>query len=193
MARRPLRAVILDNDETTGFYPTLEWMMRWMAERRLGLKDATRALRAHLEETNSFRPGLPQFLRYVHGLRQTGKIDAIIMYTNMIPGTKVAGKVNAEMLALVFEDIVGAPFFDTLIIRKGTLRPEKYMDYVLKEYNADPRDMSKIVFFDDRPNYIITRSTPRPPYIYGIKEYTWWSPAKPSMAAEIKYLASIYR
>jgi hypothetical protein len=188
-----LRAVILDNDETTGFYPTLEWMMRWMAARRMGLNEAVRTLRGHLEEMNSLRPGLPEFLRYVHGLRQSGKIDAIIMYTNMIPGVKVAGKVNAEMLALVFADIVGAPFFDTLIIRRGTLRPEKYMDVVLREYNADPQYMSKIVFFDDRPNAIIARSTPFPPHIYGIKEYTWWSGAPPSMAKEIKYLKSIYR
>jgi hypothetical protein len=190
---QPLRAVILDNDETTGFYPTLEWMMRWMAARRLTLAEAVPTLRAHLEETNSFRPGLPQFLKYVHGLRRSGKIDAIIMYTNMVPGVKVAGHVNAEMLALVMADIVGAPFFDTLIIRNGTLRPEKYMDFVLKEYDADPADMSKIVFFDDRPNAIIVEPTPRPPCIYGIPQYTWWSRVAPSMSKEIKYLAKIYR
>ena len=196
---RPLRAVILDNDETTGFYIALEFLINSAIQRGLPFEHAVSFIHDQLNTINAFRPGLYEFLRYILYLRQSGSIDAIIMYTNMVPGRCIRGPgpacyPNADILAAVFDRIVGTKFFNLLIVRSGTLKPEKYIDFVLSVYNANKNDMSKIVFFDDRPSYILYKRGPKPPHIYGIDAYTWWRKKRyPStMRREIEYLNTIY-
>jgi hypothetical protein len=198
----PLKAVILDNDETTGYYAALEFLIRRAKHAQMTFKEAIQFIRVNLEVSHSFRPGLPEFLREILRLRRTGLIDAIIMYTNMIPGetlldSRGVPRTNAEILASVFDSIVGGKFFDGLIVRSDTTRPEKYMSFVTKMYNADANKMAGLLFFDDRPQYILVAPTVKRqdrPHIYGIREYTWWSAAAlpRTMEREIYHLRCMY-
>lgn len=166
----PIRAVILDNDETTGSYilvfaicsllqqmpsitmefvgPIFQRLAKWMV--------------VH----NVFRPGLRQFLTHLVQQREIKHIDAILMYTNQTEVT-VPGWLKQQpdypvlvwsvpkVLTYMMTFIVGQSVFDHVLARlpgaqqmqNGAIK--KTFARVLDLFPGRPRDISKCVFIDD--------------------------------------------
>lgn len=85
---RFLRAVILDNDETTGWYPLVFGMLSVLQNHPELTNDDVATVLERLAdwmlEHKFFRPGLVEFLKTLIDLRQEDSLDAIIMYTNQV-------------------------------------------------------------------------------------------------------------
>jgi hypothetical protein len=165
---RGLRAVILDNDETTGFYETLlEYVKDHVTNKNeYTLESIIDELKDILESTKSLRTGYEEFLLTLMKLKKEDRIDAVIMYTNMgkSASIKIGGKRynRPQLLAAVFDKIVnreGEHVFDLLIFRdKPYPRPEKYIAVINKIYGIEGKD-NKYLFLDDKPNVIYNNNT----------------------------------
>jgi hypothetical protein len=167
-----LKAVILDNDETTGYYKKLEnYIKQYNKSTSLEktIDEIVEKIKFELLEKlnninskkTSLRPGIEDFLKDLLNLKRTGKIDAIIMYTNMSKNSKIIidNKVYSKpyILALIFNKIAEVTpeesFFDLLIFRDKSYPKTKYIkviDIIFKVKNKD----NVYLFFDDKPGEI---------------------------------------
>lgn len=155
LAKPPLRAVVLDNDETTGSY---------------GLLFAYLSVLQHVPDLNAdvlayilrrlagwmivhavFRPGLRSLLRCLIALRRQKKIDAIVMYTNQYDSGTIFSVPNAIVLMMNY--LAGEKVFDYILTRPD--HPEqdgvyrKQFHRVLDLFPGVPRDIRQITFLDD--------------------------------------------
>jgi hypothetical protein len=178
---RGLRAIILDNDETTGFYETLLDYVKTNVTNKNGqtLESVVDELKDILEGTKSLRTGYEEFLLTLMKLKTEGRIDAVIMYTNMgkSASIKIGGKRynRPQLLAAVFDRIVnreGEHVFDLLIFRdKPYPHPEKYIAVINKIYEVEGKD-NKYLFLDDKPEVIYNNNTKvLSPFGYKVNEY----------------------
>jgi hypothetical protein len=163
---QPLRAVVLDNDETTGSYAivfaiahvlqTAKWINQAVVGRVL------ERLAKWMIAQRVFRPGLRNFLASLVSLRQDNKIDAIIMYTNQIDQSYLSGTNFPKLewciprcIAYMMDCLVSSPVFDRILMRpeKDTVNIcgaiQKDFQRVLQYYPNHPKDIRLIRFIDD--------------------------------------------
>lgn len=163
-----LRAVILDNDETTGYYEDMiEYVKNYVRQSKdLTLEEVIIELKKKLIETFSLRPGYEEFLQTLVNLKESGRLDAVIMYTNM--GKKMSINIKGQrynrpqLLAAVFDSIIGKKdiqLFDLLIFRdKPYPNPEKYIAVINQIYEVENKD-NNYLFLDDKPELIYNNSS----------------------------------
>jgi hypothetical protein len=162
----PLRAVVLDNDETTGSYAivfaiahvlqTAQWMNQAVVGRVL------ERLARWMIAQRVFRPGLRNFLASLVALREDNKIDAIIMYTNQLDQSSQSGSNMSKLewcvprcIAYMMECLVCRPVFDRILMRPeknnvtvyGAI--QKDFQRILQQYPNHPKDITRIRFIDD--------------------------------------------
>ncbi len=158
----PLRAVVLDNDETTGSYGILFALMDILSQ--MGGLDAD-TIHFILHRLTSwcilhtvFRPGLRTLLRCCLALRKQKKIDAIIMYTNQWDTGDIYSVPQA--IAYMMNILAGETVFDTILTRPqapdGDGQYKKQFHRVLDAYPGIPKDIRDILFVDDyaAPDFI---------------------------------------
>lgn len=134
-----LRAVILDNDETTGYYvPSIKPDKPYpstYSEAIVAIAEDLYPGYSHYREISNMerqivpgktkmRPGIMDFLKKLKQLKDEGRIDVVIMYTNMSGNNKfiLDGEkyTRPEVLSGVFTHLAGGPIFDLLIFREGS-------------------------------------------------------------------------
>jgi len=163
----PLRAVILDNDETTGSYLIVLSVIK--ALNKCGNIDSLyfqyilEKLSLWMLKNSIFRPGLVDFLRTLRDLRKANKIDAIIMYTNQYEIDSSLFTSLPRCIEYMFNFMVPEFSFDNILTRPSNyitvnnVIPKQFRR-VLDLYPDRPSDISQILFFDDLavPLYIRT-------------------------------------
>lgn len=174
----PLRAVILDNDETTGSYGILFAILHHLRQQKgLTPEYIQRSLKrlAYWMMTHSlFRPGLRNLLSVLIALRNTGALDAIIMYTNQseIPPPEGVHEFlysPPKCIQYMFSYLMTQQVFDHMLTRpengqvlQGGWKVKQFKR-VLDLYPERPLDMRKLLFLDDvaMHPYIQTTGIPK--------------------------------
>lgn len=175
----PLRAVILDNDETTGSYGILFAILELLRPLSAELDSAfiQRFLKrlAYWMMTHAcFRPGLRKLLSNCIALRNAGAIEAIIMYTNQSEITTPEGEVvylysPPQCIQYMFSYIMTQSVFDVLLTRpphgqtiQGGWKVKEFKR-VLDCYPGRPLDIRGLLFLDDLAihPYIQTTGIPK--------------------------------
>jgi hypothetical protein len=163
----PLKAVILDNDETTGAYTLLYSIIKTL--NKIGDIDTMfytyiiERLALWMVKMSIFRPGLVPFLTLLMNLRNEGKIDAIIMYTNQLEIQPTLQYSLPRCINHMFTYLVPGFKFDHILTRPedpttvNNVFPKKFKR-VLDLYPDRPLNTRKMLFFDDLavPKYITT-------------------------------------
>ena len=194
MESRPLRAVILDNDETTGSY-TIVFALLLALQKIPNLRMSTVAtilqrLGTWMVRNQVFRPGLRLFLKTLLELKKEGKIDTIIMYTNQkehpIPpsytnqGTDYLPLLWSVPLAIayMFCFLMGDNIIDAILTRpKNVIRGQnqiilKYWTRIFELFPDRPYDIRSMIFIDDLacPKNISADGIPR----HAIQDDCWY-------------------
>lgn len=155
VAKPPLRAVVLDNDETTGSYGLLFAITQVLEQLQIldlpTIQGIYQRLGNWMIVHNVFRPGLRTLLRCCVALRKQKRIDAILMYTNQIDthtNFSVPRAIAYMMSALsgeqVFDHILSRPTYPE---QDGVYRKQFYR--ILNLYPDLPKDIREITFIDD--------------------------------------------
>ena len=160
--KSPLRAVVLDNDETTGSYGLLFSYLQ-ILEQVQGLNPETlcyvlNRLADWMIIHSVFRPGLRSLLRCLVALRRQKKIDTILMYTNQYDSETLFSVPKG--IAYMMNHLAGERVFDHILTRPE--HPEKDGIYrkqfsrILDLFPGVPKDIRQVTFFDDyaTPNFI---------------------------------------
>lgn len=193
-AQQPLRAVILDNDETTGSY-TIVFGILLALQTIPNLPMTTVAtilqrLGTWMIRNQVFRPGLRYFLKSLLELKRQGKIDTVIMYTNQkespIPssytnqGTDYLPLLWSVPLAIayMFCYLMGDIVVDVILSRPDTVTYGqnqvilKYWTRIFEMFPDRPHDIRSMIFFDDMacPKYISADGIPR----HAVQEDCWY-------------------
>lgn len=161
--------LILDNDETTGYYSDLAMYMYHVMRFIAVTKEAEIVLLNKcimiMEEYCVFRPGLRQFMQTIAARKREGIIYKVVMYTNafMTPGTGWIsvnwGPITwAQTLSKMFDRMAGYDdLFDLILTR---LPEDRAKQYPLKDFNrvvaglGNPTDL-RMHFLDDRSGEIL--------------------------------------
>ena len=173
-----MTVIVLDNDETTGFYSHLLTYMGFAVRcRRLTAAQEVEMIPiiTRIAAANGvFRPGTADFLRALVERKQAGVISSIVMYTNayadpdMTWHTASWGTVDwphfvARVLSCL-AGIEGETLFDVVLSRLPSMRhipyPKKNFERVVTALK-DVRpvgDDERIIFFDDKPTEILGTS-----------------------------------
>ena len=154
----PLRAVILDNDETTGSYIIVFSILQILRNHEIKSESFVKSILDKLYEWmilhNCFRPGLRNLLETLITLRKNNQIDAIIMYTNQHePDTNIVNSLP-RCIQYMFMFLVPGFFFDHMLTRPETSIVinniyTKQFKRVLDLYPRRPFDNTQMLFFDD--------------------------------------------
>ena len=155
----PLRAVILDNDETTGSYLILHSIIKSIKYLGNNIDPSffgyiLEKLAVYMVRESIFRPGLIEFLRTLVKLKKEGKIDAIIMYTNQNEPNQILSSSLPRCIQYMFMFLVPGFVFDKILSRPenpttvNNVYPKQFKR-VLDLYPERPLDISNMLFFDD--------------------------------------------
>jgi len=184
MKKKSLRAVVLDNDETTGAYRLLICLLSVIHRITETTLDEFLYFLEQLAEwmvTNHlFRPGLEILLETLYRLREHNRIDAIIMYTNQsesfIKTTLPLINSPPQCIAYMMTHLSKKRIFDRILARKSDVVILKRFERILEEFPDAPKDIRQIVFVDDlaTPTFI-TANTIEKEYI----SPSSWYPIKP--------------
>lgn len=192
MESQPLRAIILDNDETTGSYGIL-FTIQVILQNYANADDLTlltilERLASWMLSHHIFRPGLYNLLETILKLKRAGLIDSVIMYTNQMEQCSVQQVSNImystpRCLEYMFQYITGDVLIDHILARpeNAQIHPEghiqKSFQRVLDLFPERPKDIRQMIFIDDiaHPNYIdangIHRSNQSPDCWYPVEPY----------------------
>lgn len=174
MSEDALRAIILDNDETTGSYTLVYSILigittvKGITQENYGI--ILKRLASWMVAHNVFRPGLKSVIETIAHLKKKMVIDTVIMYTNQtgedIPiNLKEGNRITSlpRTIAFMMEYLNDSkPVFDLILTRPLNAKyllngwcPKKF-SRVLKFYPNKPKDIRKMVFVDDMgtPEYI---------------------------------------
>lgn len=159
MSIAPLRAVILDNDETTGSYLILHSIITSIKHLGNNIDPSffcyiLEKLAVYMVRESIFRPGLIDFLRTLVKLKKEGKIDAIIMYTNQNEPNHLLSSSLPRCIQYMFMFLVPGFVFDNILSRPenpltiNNVYPKQFKR-VLDLYPERPLDITNMLFFDD--------------------------------------------
>jgi len=179
-----LRAVILDNDETTGFYPIVFGVLSVLQDHPELKKDAVLTVLERLAEwmleNHFFRPGIVDFLKTLVSLRQENSLHGIVMYTNQLDCTPPAEKEKEDYIPevwspphaiaymmswlvkdFIFDHILTRPLYEPLIPKTGYYA--KQFKRVLDLYPGKRISTKHMLFFDDlaTPKIILADGIPK--------------------------------
>lgn len=177
---QPLRAVILDNDETTGSYAIVFAILEFLRQAKSISMESVATILTRLGtwmvKHNVFRPGIRNLLTTCAFLRNNGYIDQIIMYTNQSevkpPSTYQPSNVFPPFLwsppasiAYMMEQIIQEPLFDVILARdKRTQIQSQKKEWIriLEVYPDRPMDIRNMIFVDDNadPSFILAGRIP---------------------------------
>ena len=156
----PLRAVVLDNDETTGSYGLLFALICVFREEPIitnaRFKRFLKNLAIWMLTNGLFRPGIQNLLYTITTLRKRGLIDKIIMYTNQTENPysnqymdsapcSISYMMNCISKQTVFDYILAKDGFSPLAAQYTPKSFERILDL----FPNKPRDIRSIVFVDD--------------------------------------------
>ena len=163
----PLKAVVLDNDETTGSYGIVFSILTHLRNNHIIqgplLKTIYARLASQMHIYGLFRPYLVDFIRTLSFLRDEGSLESVIMYTNQteespyIPSDKLKRLIYNVPYTIsylmysayglnIFQDILSRPsFFRGL---HHTSCPKSFSRIFALD-NERPRDTRDILFVDD--------------------------------------------
>ena len=174
----PLKAIVLDNDEASGYYLLIFHIWDTLQQTSLGSQLSVQQVMdffiedqgQEMEDTieyHMFRPGLFTFLQQCVNLRESGAIDSIIMYTHQNSDHtwkkwSIPSFLAALMRAILFYKL-GVAIEGRLFDHVLTLPPEGYQrevvgsfgwitkkfDRILTLYPWKPKDIRNILFIDD--------------------------------------------
>jgi hypothetical protein len=169
--------IVLDNDETTGYYGHLMTYMSFVARCRLfhtaeQEAEIVETITRIAKMTGVFRPGTEAFLRSIADRKKLGIVSSVVMYTNALAVASAVwytttGVVDwPHFLARVLSCLAGDPsFFDVVLSRPPHLAhvsyPKKNFARVTESLAAVGRpvaDDERIIFFDDKPGEILGAS-----------------------------------
>jgi len=159
MSLAPLRAVILDNDETTGSYLILQSIIKSVQHLGNNIDPSffgyiLENLALWMLKESIFRPGLIEFLRTLVKLKKEDKIDVIIMYTNQYESNTTLITSLPRCIEYMFMFLVPGFVFDKIITRPenpvtiNNVYPKQFKR-VLDLYPERPLDITNMLFFDD--------------------------------------------
>ncbi len=192
-AKKPLRAVILDNDETTGSYYVvfaLVFALQSLSKPPYIFELITllERLAVWMSAHNCFRPGLIDFLKYIVKMRNENKLDGIIMYTNQKDFTPPVTDSNSlypplltsppacisYMMSYLVQDVV----FDHILTRPEQGTPvgtngclAKQFKRVLDLYPEYSLSCKHLLFFDDLATQEVIRFDGIPKAQHDMKAY----------------------
>jgi hypothetical protein len=170
-----MTVIVLDNDETTGFYSHLLTYMGYALRcRKLTAAQEVEMIpvMTRIAAANGvFRPGTADFLRALVERRRLGVVNSIVMYTNayadpdMTWHTASWGTVDwPHFVARVLSCLAGVEdttLFDVILSRLPSMRhipyPKKSFERVVNALNnvRPMGDDERIIFFDDKPLEIL--------------------------------------
>jgi hypothetical protein len=173
-----MTVIVLDNDETTGFYTHLLTYMGYAVRCRkltAAQEKAMIPIITRIAETNGvFRPGTAHFLRNLAERKRAGLISSIVMYTNAYADpnsswhTASWGVVDwPHFIARVLSCLAGVEddkLFDVVLSRlPSTIHipyPTKSFERVVNALKCvrPVGDDERIIFFDDKPLEILGAS-----------------------------------
>jgi hypothetical protein len=172
MEKPSLRAIVLDNDETTGSYMIVFSFLNALQKDRSHFKyselaELFKKLAFWMFKNNVFRPGIRRLLSKIKTLKKTNSIDAVIMYTNQINGNVEISyedeegsfhdfiNMPAKTIAYMMECLVGENVFDDIITRspdqiceEDGIYPKSFRR-ILDLYPNYANDITNIIFIDD--------------------------------------------
>jgi hypothetical protein len=172
--QRPLRAVVLDNDETTGSYAIvfviLEILQRLTDVTEEYVKSILDRLAVWMYKFGLFRPGLRKLLFTLTHMRNKGMIDSIVMYTNQ---TEIEHTISLlwsppKCIAYMMNKMVEESVFNHILARevsskKNTIEIlKKKFTRVLDLHPSFPKNICEMVFVDDlaSPDFILANDIP---------------------------------
>lgn len=189
----PLRAVILDNDETTGSYILLFSMMKALNKNGdIDLDFFTyiiERLADWMVSNSIFRPNLLPFLTLLMNLRNEGKIDAIIMYTNQLEVEPIINHSMPRCINHMFTYLVPGFSFDHILTRPNdparinNVFPKQFKR-VLDLYPGRPLNTKQMLFFDDLAVPIYIKTDGIEPKYTSRRSYVLVDPYKPYLNSE---------
>lgn len=172
LSKRPLKAIVLDNDSATGSYNLLFDFWEFLQSSPIGkIVSLTDVLSFWLEIGSDkymiFRPHFFDFLAKAISLRDNGKIDAIIMYTHQNADFQWKNTSIPAFLSIlmglhiknqnknIFDKILSLPPNKYRKELKGGFI-QKSFERILNLYPWKPRDIRDILFVDDKahPSFI---------------------------------------
>lgn len=156
----PLRAVVLDNDETTGSFGLLFALITVFRTEPLitnsRFKRILKQLSLWMLIHGLFRPGIQNLLYTVTTLRNRGHIDTIIMYTNQTenPYSNLYVDSAPNCIAFMFNCISKQTVFDSILAKdawssQAAVYTPKSFHRILDLFPNKPKDIRGIVFVDD--------------------------------------------
>jgi hypothetical protein len=180
MSEAPLRAVILDNDETTGSYMIIYSIITGITtvSAPISLENYHLILQrlAHWMVThNVFRPGIRALLRTIFTLKKAKALDAVVMYTNQTGEIIIQLEENIyrtsvpNIISYMLEFLNDSSIlFDCILTRDESVKRlpngwyPKNFSRILDFYPNRPRDIRQMVFVDDMslPEYIHAHDIP---------------------------------
>ena len=159
-SEKPLRAIILDNDETTGSYGLLFALICVFREEPIltnaRFKRFLKNLAIWMLTNGVFRPGIQNLLYTITALRRRGLIDKIIMYTNQTENPYSNEYLDSapNCIAYMANCISKETVFDFILAKDGysplaTQYTPKSFQRILDLFPDKPKDIREIVFVDD--------------------------------------------
>lgn len=171
-----MTVIVLDNDETTGYYTHMLTYMGFVARCLLLTADQEASIIATIAEiakTNGvFRPGTEAFLQGIAERKRLGIVSSVVMYTNALANPDMSWYTTSgivdwpHFIARVLSHLAGDPaLFDVVLSRPPHLAhipyPKKNFVRVTDALAAAGRpvgDDERIIFFDDKPGEIMGAS-----------------------------------
>ena len=187
ITRPLLRAVVLDNDETTGSYGLIFSLLTHLRKLPHLTDDDVAGFYQRLayvmDYYNLFRPGMKAFLQTLEGLQNESLLDAVVMYTNQTDESYILTNHSSDKadrfpvkallysvpltVAYLMNESYHIIVFDKILTRPPLLRGirhtacPKSFSRVFECYPDYRRSTEKILFVDDNASPEFITACPR--------------------------------
>lgn len=145
------RCLVLDNDETTGFYQLLS--LFYGLHKTISKEKEPPPRRDVLKflENGAARPGAKELIRFACSLKVQGRLDRLVIFT-AAPNT--AGWVT--YLVSILEEYAGVPqgSVDMILSREDVLGNLTVTGPIVKDLRLICRDTSRTLMVDDKPHLV---------------------------------------
>jgi len=143
-----LRCLVLDNDETTGYYQLIS-LLYSIYMHLTGAPPPRAVILAQLS-AGAARPGTVELLQLAHRLKQQGRVDHVVVWT---AASDTTGWVR--FLVSCLEEFAGVPrgTVGAVLCREDVL-PAGMPGQVIKDLRRVCGDASRVVIVDDKPQFV---------------------------------------